>query len=101
MSDGTIGVLLLVTVVIFASLLMHIWIGHFWLANSAAAAFGTTILHVAAYIKRGYADPFDVVSIPISFIVGLGISAFVGTAVRDLRRSRERKRNSDSNGDDA
>jgi len=100
MSDGTIGVLLFVTVALFASLLMHIWIGHFWLANLAAAALGTTILHVVAYIKLGYADPFDIFSIPISFLVGLGISAFVGTAVRSLRRSQEPKRNSSPGGDE-
>lgn len=96
MSQGTLGVLLLVAVVVVASFLMHRVIGHYWIANLVAAALGTTILHVVSYISLGYSDPFDVVSIPFSFLVGLGISAFVGTAWRDITRSRERRRLSNS-----
>lgn len=101
MSDGTIGVILLVAVVVTASLLMHSLVLRFWLANLIAAVLGTVVLHTVAYIERGYSDPFDVVSIPISFLVGLGLSALVGTAVNSVRRSRRRKSDLTSSDDEA
>lgn len=93
MSDGTLGVLILVVAVIVGSVLLHRVVEQFWVACVAAAALGTTILHVAAYIKLGYSDPFDIISVPFSFVIALGISAFTGTAVRSLVRSRQRKSN--------
>jgi hypothetical protein len=91
MSDGTIGVLLLLSVTVVAAVLLHRSVRNFWLASVTAAAIGSGVLHLAAYLRLGYSDPFDVVSIPFSFVIGLGISAFVGIAVRSLRRKADRR----------
>lgn len=95
MSESGVGVLILLGTVVLGSLVMHRLVNGFWIANFIAALAGTAVLHLAAYIERGYSDPFDLVSVPFSFLVGIAISAFVGTAVRSLKRSRQRRTTGD------
>jgi hypothetical protein len=91
MSEGSIGVLILLVTVVISSIFLHRCVVGYWIANFIAALAGTVVLHAAAYVGLGYSDPFDVISIPFAFLVGIAISAFVGNAVRSLKRSRQRR----------
>ena len=96
MSEGTLGILILLGVVILSALAAHAYTNKFWIANGVAALAGTIVVHVVAFLNRGYFDPFEVISIPFAFLVGLGIAAFVGHAIRTVRRSRDRERDSEA-----
>ncbi len=82
-----IGIFLTTTAAV--AVLLHRRFQAFWFVNFVAAIVGAaSFLIVPPILGRG--DAFDVIAAPAIFGLCLALAALIGTAVRSLRRTRER-----------
>ena len=93
MSDGAIGIVLLLAITLLISVVIHRRSTRFWRACLAATAASLVVFEVFAYIRVGYFDPFNVIAVPMSFLISFPVSVIVGNTIRSLRRKAERTRN--------
>lgn len=82
-----IGIFLAATGVV--AVLLHRKYRTYWIANIVAATAGAAaFLTVPPMLGRG--DPFDPIAAPAVFAICVALAALIGTAVRTMRRTRQR-----------
>ena len=89
MSDGYIGLLLLTLITGFTSLMVHRKTIHFVFGCIVSAALSVSVFQLIAYVHLGHIDPFILIALPMSLLLSLGISVFMGKVVQSQRRRRE------------
>lgn len=96
MDPGIAGIILLVTVAIVGSIVLHRYVRSFLRASFAAAVIASVSLITADTIHRGYPDKFAAVAFVLGAIVSFLISLPIGWLVRRFfpsRRSSEDHQN--------
>ena len=94
MNDGTIGIIVLMTVCIMSATLTHWLIKSTKLATTLSVILSVVIFQIMAYIDSGYLDPFFLIAAVVSAGVALIISAFIGSLFktsRDKHQNEQRK----------
>jgi uncharacterized membrane protein HdeD (DUF308 family) len=82
-----IGIFLAATGVV--AVVLHRKYRAYWIVNVLAATVGAAaFLTVPPMFGRG--DPFDPIAAPAIFAICLALAALIGTAVRTMRRTRQR-----------
>ena len=83
MSEGAIGLSVLLSISVLSALVFHWRIAHFKLASFGAAFFSAVAFQIAAYLRAGHFDPFTIVG----GVVALVIAALVGLPFALARRN--------------
>jgi len=90
MSDGAVGLVLLIVVSLGVSGLIHWRTKVFWLGCLSSTMLSVVIFQLIAFVRLGYVDPFILIAIPVSGLVTLAISVVVGKALQSQRRKNNR-----------
>lgn len=78
MSEGTIGILVLITISVIVSLIVHHKIHDYILAIVISVIISCISFQIAAYLHAGYLDPFFLIAVATSSIIIAVISSLVG-----------------------
>jgi hypothetical protein len=87
MSEGAIGLSVLLSISVLSALVFHWRIAHFKLASFGAAFFSAVAFQIAAYLRVGHFDPFTIVGCVVGGVVALVIAALVGLPFALARRN--------------
>jgi hypothetical protein len=91
MSEGAVGLFVLLALGVVASIVSHRLIRNYLLASLTAAAIATVAFQLVAWWRQGYLDPF----FPIALVVG-GVLVFVIALIVGIApRLRLRNKNTD------
>lgn len=88
MSEGTVGLIILLTIALGSALAWH------WLVTAfVPAVLGATIttviaFQVSAYIYLGYLDPFFLIAVATSSAMAAVVALLVGLPLRARRKQR-------------
>lgn len=74
MSEGMVGIILLITIAVICSLFFQHVIKHGYVAILVSGLVGTLLFQLAAYLYAGYLEPFFIISVFVSFLFICGIS---------------------------
>jgi fructose-specific phosphotransferase system IIC component len=85
MSDGAIGIILLVAITAIVSALVHRWITRFWSGCLVATAISVLGFQLLAYAHAGHLDPFVLIAIPVSGLLSFLVSILIGKVIESLR----------------
>jgi hypothetical protein len=91
MSEGTIGILVLVGISVSAGLVFHSFIRHYIVATCCAALVADVGFQVAAYLHLGHLDPFFIVALVIGGGYAFAIAAVTGIPFVFIRKKRRNK----------
>ncbi len=86
MSEGQIGVLILVVAAVAVSIPMHLRRGGFGRATLVSGLAASLLLQVLDTVRRGHPDEFALVALIFGAFWGALVSAVVGLVVRRLGR---------------
>ena len=82
MTDGLIGIILLLIIASGFGYIFHRKIKDYRKANIISAITSGIVLHMLNYIWLGYVDPFFIISLVVAVIISFLISGFIGKLVR-------------------
>ncbi len=85
MSEGQVGVLLLVIAAAVFAIPLHLRVRGFWDATLVSGLAASLLLQVLDTARRGYPDKFALVGLIFGTIWGALVSAAIGLCVRKLR----------------
>ena len=88
MSEGTVGLIILLTMALGSSLVWHCLVNSFVLAVVGATTTAVIAFQVAAYIHLGYLDPFFLIAIATSLVIAAVIALLVGLPFCARRKQR-------------
>ena len=88
MSDGAIGIILLLLITAIVSALVHRWIIRFWSGCLVATVISVIGFQLLAYAHAGHLDPFVLIAIPVSALLSFLVSILVGKVVENMRRRK-------------
>lgn len=88
MSDGAIGIILLLLITVIVSAVVHRWIRRFWSGCLVATVISVVGFQLLAYAHAGHLDPFILIAIPVSGLLSFLISILVGKVIENMRRRK-------------
>jgi len=88
MSDGAIGIILLVIISAIVSALVHRWTTRFWNGCLLATLISVVGFQLLAYAHAGYLDPFVLIAIPVSGLLSFLVSVLVGKVIENMRQRK-------------
>ena len=89
MSEGTVGILVLVGISVSAGLVFHWFIRHYLVASCCAALVADAGFQFAAYLHFGYLDPFFIIAVVVGGGIAFAIAAVIGIPFVLIRRKRK------------
>lgn len=89
MSDGAVGIILFVIITVIVSALVHRWTTRFWIGCLVATAISVVGFQLLAYAHAGHFDPFILIAIPVSGLLGFLVSILVGKVIESMRRRKQ------------
>lgn len=81
MSDGAIGMIVLVAISIASAFISHKQIKSFMLAVIVSTLASVILFQVVAYIQLGHLDPFFPIAMAVSGFIAFFISLVIGYAL--------------------
>ncbi|MBP7454336.1 MAG: hypothetical protein KA914_16270 [Ottowia sp.] len=87
MSEGAVGLIVLVIISTSAAYLSHRWIAHFAAASLCATVASCVLFQLAAYAYSGHVDPFIKIAVVISALAALTIAIVVGMLMDHRQKS--------------
>ena len=86
MSEGTIGIIILLGISVAAALVFHqLFPRRFALASLLSAAIASPLFLVVATLREGHLDPFAPIALVTGAAVAFVVALVVGAIVRSLR----------------
>jgi hypothetical protein len=89
MTEGDIGLLVLGGICLICSIVVHWFIGSFWVATLISVIAIVVLFQVVAYLQLGYLDAFSIIAVVTTSGVALVASAIIGAVVRHFHRPNE------------
>jgi ABC-type Mn2+/Zn2+ transport system permease subunit len=89
MSDGAVGIILLVVITVIVSALIHRWTTRFWTGCLVATVISVVGFQLVAYAHNGHLDPFVLIAIPVSGLLSFLVSILVGKVIESMRRRKQ------------
>ena len=89
MSEGAIGIIILVSISVVTAVAVHLFLHRYFSASLVAAVLSNAIFQFLAYLHVGYLDPF----LPIALLVGgalaYAIALIVGLVILAYRKAQK------------
>ena len=101
MSDGAVGLLVLVAISIGSAAAWHFKFREYAIAAGCAAATSVVVFQVVAYLQAGYLDPFFPIAVVTSSLLSFAIALIVGIPFWQRRRRALAEQSPPSSGDHA
>lgn len=87
MSEGAIGLSVLLSISVLSALVFHWRIARLKFASFCAASFSAVAFQVAASFRAGHFEPFAIVAFVVGGVVALLVAAIVGLPFALARRN--------------
>jgi hypothetical protein len=86
MSEGAIGLIVLVSLSVVAAVVSHMLVRRYLLAAACGALVADILFQVAAFVHLGHLDPFILIAFVVAGGLAFGIALVVGLPFRFMRR---------------
>jgi hypothetical protein len=86
MDEGTVGLIVFFTIAVISALMWHWLVPIYVLATVGATVTTVIAFQVAAYLHLGYLDPFFLIALVTSSVMGAGVALHVGLPFRPRRK---------------
>jgi len=88
MDEGTQGLLILISISIVCSLIIHSVYRNYWVSAHIAAIISTILFQIADFVHRGYLDKFALIALIVGGFYAWLISLLVGFPFKFVRKSK-------------
>lgn len=86
MSEGAVGLLVLAAICVVCSIVAHIVVRTFWLATVLTVITAVPLFQFAAYLHKGFLDPFWPIAVLTTSFISFAASVVIGAVIRRLRQ---------------
>ena len=86
MSEGMVGLIVLVAISVTAAIIWHAFAKRYFTASIASALMAAVAFQVAAYVHLGHLDPFFPIAVVASLVAAFVIALLVGLPFRARRK---------------
>ena len=87
MSEGTIGILILLGISVLVATVTHCLCRRYIIACFLSAVVATLLFQTVAFLRLGYLDPFLLIAVAVGGSLSFSIALGVGGVVRRVRNS--------------
>ena len=87
MSEGAVGLLVLIAISAIAAIIAHLLMRRYSLASLLAAILSTAVFQGLAFLHVGYLDPFLPMALLAGGALAYAIALMVGLVIRSNRKA--------------